>query len=179
MNANSQSLARDCAAWNAGVCRRCGEAKRGWEVKGNTMCPSFLPRIMKALTVMQPWAWLIVEGFKDVENRGRNFPQAHRGPLLIHAGLTFDADGYDWVTQNFPHIAMPIMEAFDLGGIVGAADVKSVQRDHPSPWYRRGNIAVVLENPRRLPFTRYRGQQFLFDVDVEKHGLVDRLLEAA
>lgn len=38
---------------------------------------------MKYLTVRQPWAWLLVNGHKDIENR--SWPTKYRGPLLIHA----------------------------------------------------------------------------------------------
>jgi len=52
------------------------------------------PRI---LTVRQPWAWAIIHGGKDVENRVRNIAGNYRGPVAIHAGLTFDEpDGNDW-----------------------------------------------------------------------------------
>lgn len=39
---------------------------------------------MRALTVLQPWAWLIIHGGKDVENR--RWPTEYRGLLAIHAG---------------------------------------------------------------------------------------------
>lgn len=39
---------------------------------------------MKALTVQQPWAWAIVHGGKDIENRTQAW--SYRGPLAIHAG---------------------------------------------------------------------------------------------
>jgi hypothetical protein len=39
---------------------------------------------VKALTVQQPWAWAIVQGGKDVENRTQAW--GYRGPLAIHAG---------------------------------------------------------------------------------------------
>lgn len=42
---------------------------------------------MRALTVRQPWAWAIVHGSKDVENRTRNIAGSYRGPVAIHAGL--------------------------------------------------------------------------------------------
>lgn len=42
---------------------------------------------MKALTVRQPWAWAIIHGGKDVENRSRNIVGSYRGPLAIHAAL--------------------------------------------------------------------------------------------
>src|SRR5207302_502261 len=41
-------------------------------------------RRMKALTVRQPWAWAIVQGKKDVENR--SWRTDHRGMVAIHAG---------------------------------------------------------------------------------------------
>ena len=48
---------------------------------------------MRVLTVRQPWAWAIVHGGKDIENRTRNVAGAYRGPVAIHAGLAFDPAG--------------------------------------------------------------------------------------
>ena len=53
---------------------------------------------MKTITVLsvrQPWAWLICEGLKDVENR--NWKTNYRGTLYIHAGKTFDVDAFNWM----------------------------------------------------------------------------------
>ncbi len=41
-------------------------------------------RKLKAISIRQPWAWLIVNGYKDVENR--IWVANLRGPVLIHAG---------------------------------------------------------------------------------------------
>src|SRR3990167_9411398 len=43
---------------------------------------------MKALSIRQPWAWLILHAGKDIENRG--WPTSFRGRFLIHAskGMT-------------------------------------------------------------------------------------------
>lgn len=43
---------------------------------------------MRALSLWQPWASLLVAGRKQVETRG--WPIAHRGPLLIHAAKKWD-----------------------------------------------------------------------------------------
>src|SRR5437016_10859136 len=48
---------------------------------------------MKALSVRQPWAWLIVNGHKDIENR--SWQTKFRGKLLIHAGQRFDPKGVE------------------------------------------------------------------------------------
>lgn len=46
---------------------------------------------MKALTVQQPWAWAIVKGGKNVENRTQLW--RYRGPLAIHAGARWSERG--------------------------------------------------------------------------------------
>lgn len=56
----------------------------------------------KVLTVREPWASLLVTGFKTVENRSRRFN--HRGPLLIHASKslteTYYEAAYLWVKAH-------------------------------------------------------------------------------
>jgi len=42
-------------------------------------------RFFHSLSIRQPWAWLIVQGHKPIENR--TWPTTYRGPLLIHAGV--------------------------------------------------------------------------------------------
>ncbi len=54
---------------------------------------------MKALTLQQPWATLIAEGHKRVENR--TWQTAYRGPLAIHAGLKVDPAGLDLARWMF------------------------------------------------------------------------------
>jgi hypothetical protein len=41
--------------------------------------------VFHSLSIRQPWAWLIVQGHKPIENR--TWPTTYRGPLLIHAGV--------------------------------------------------------------------------------------------
>ena len=55
---------------------------------------------MKVLSVKQPWAWLIVAGVKNVENR--TWFTNYDGPLLIHAGKTWDHEGAERIRQEFP-----------------------------------------------------------------------------
>ena len=57
----------------------------------------------KGLAIRRPWAWAIVEGFKDVEN-GRS-QTSYRGPLFVHAGLREDHLGWlalDRMGIDFP-----------------------------------------------------------------------------
>ena len=45
---------------------------------------------MKALTVKEPWASLIINGYKEYEFR--SWKTNYRGRILIHAGLTLEED---------------------------------------------------------------------------------------
>ena len=50
---------------------------------------------MRVRTVRQPWAWAIIHGGKNVENRVRNLAGDYRGTVAIHAGKAWDASRYD------------------------------------------------------------------------------------
>ncbi len=52
---------------------------------------------MKTITIKQPWATLIAEGRKDVENRPK--PWNHRGRVAIHSSQTVD-----WAAFNDPEV---------------------------------------------------------------------------
>jgi hypothetical protein len=47
---------------------------------------------MKVLTIKNPWAWLIIYGGKDIENRARK--TNYRGRFAIHASLRSDEGAY-------------------------------------------------------------------------------------
>lgn len=114
----------------------------------------------KALSIKQPWAWLIVNGYKDVENRSRR--THHRGPLLIHAGLDksqFNDDEAEYIKTKY---GVDIPTEIELGGIVGVADLVGCSETHASPWFVKGNFAWELTNPRRLAFRPCRGALGLF-----------------
>jgi hypothetical protein len=80
---------------------------------------------VKALTVQQPWAWAIVHGGKDVENRTQAW--GYRGPLAIHAGQRWSHRGgaSPLVRSAFgldPRSMWP-PEHFPLGAIIGVVDL--------------------------------------------------------
>ena len=115
---------------------------------------------LPALSIRQPWAWLIVSGLKDIENRPRR--THHRGPLLIHAGLSLDSyteDNIEWLEKKYGvHIPLEL----ETGGIVGVVDVIDCVESHGSKWFNKGNYGWVLANPRRLDFRECRGALGVF-----------------
>ena len=115
---------------------------------------------MKALSVRQPWAWLLANGHKPIENRTRRFN--YRGPLLIHAGATMRRS--DWFAahlfvQGFaPKIARVIPEPEELqrGGIIGITTATDCVEEYDSPWFC-GPFGIILANPKPLPFHPCKG----------------------
>lgn len=120
-----------------------------------------------ALSIQQPWAWLILNAGKDVENR--NWFSNYRGELYIHASKTFDQKGYDIVKLEFPDIAMPQPDEFERGGIVGKVNMTDVVSDSVSDWFV-GPWGFVFENPERVDFIPLRGHQSIFSFEFPTPG---------
>ena len=107
---------------------------------------------MKILSIRQPWAALVVNGIKDVENR--TWSTRYRGPVLIHASQRQDDVTMDEIERRFGvrlNIELP------LGGIVGMTEIVDCVRPHPSRWHFPGCFAFVLTNSRALPFVKWKG----------------------
>ena len=126
---------------------------------------------MKALSIRQPWAWLILHAGKDIENR--DWPTRYRGPILIHASKGMTRSEYDDAeataygtlrllgpTSDFP---LPKFNDIERGGIIGQVDLVDCVQDSTSPWFF-GKYGFVLRNPKPLPFTPLKGQLGFFDV---------------
>ena len=122
---------------------------------------------MKALSILQPWAWLIVNGYKPWENRTWN--TSFRGEFLIHAGKRFDSDGYDWVSENFPEIPLPAKDAFERGGIVGEGTIIGVATESVSPWFF-GPVGFHISGAAPRPFSPCRGKLGFFEVAMPLPG---------
>ena len=118
---------------------------------------------MKAISIKQPWAWLILHAGKDIENR--TWPTKQRGRVLIHAGKTIDKDAYPWVKAFCPDAYATLMEAdVHTGGIVGAVTIVGCTDRGPSPWFM-GPYGWLLFDATPLPFVPYKGRLSFFDVD--------------
>lgn len=115
---------------------------------------------MKAISIRQPYAWLIVNGHKKIENRSR--ATSYRGPLLIHAGLRLH-DDTDYILAICDDLGIQLPDFVDCGGIVGVVDLVDVVYASDDPWFT-GPWGYVLANPRPLPFRAMKGKLDIFDV---------------
>lgn len=113
-----------------------------------------------ALSVRQPWAWLIFHAGKDVENR--RWSTRFRGRVLIHAAKSMTRMEYEsarmyCVTRVPTDIEIPAMSALPLGGIIGSVEITGCVAYAPtSPWFT-GPFGFMLKNPSPLPFKACRG----------------------
>jgi len=118
---------------------------------------------VKALSIRQPWAWLIVNGYKDIENR--TWQTKYRGEFLVHASKTFDMKALGLLTMKRPDIVWPeTIEDFGLGGIIGGVTLVDCVEKSDSKWFE-GPYGFVLENPKKFEVIPYRGNLNFFNVD--------------
>ncbi len=119
---------------------------------------------MKALSIRQPWAWQIIYGGKDIENR--TWHTKFRGRFLVHAaqGMTRhemrEANRF-CMLRNLP-IPMELA-SLQRGGIIGSVELVDSVDTSDSDWYM-GAKGFVLRDPRPLPFVPMKGRLGFFEV---------------
>jgi hypothetical protein len=126
---------------------------------------------VRALSIRQPWAWLIIHAGKDIENR--DWRTTFRGRILVHAskGMTPDEyrDAIDTARaarRGVPEdqrITAPSFATMQRGGFVGTVEIVDCVESSTSPWFF-GRYGFVLRNPKPLPFVPYRGALGFFMV---------------
>jgi len=113
---------------------------------------------VRAITIRQPWAELIVRGEKDVENR--SWRTHHRGPLLIHAGAQAYRDSF--AEHHVPDDA-------ERSAIIGIVEVVDCKQERTSAWHQEGSWGWYLARAKRfLKPIPMKGQRGLFEVPDRK-----------
>lgn len=148
---------------------------------------------MKALSIKQPWAWLICAGYKNIENRNWKIGRkSQHGPyssyhqanftielpcrIYIHTGKGKDIDAlntilncqWSWFSHDAEHDIF-VMEHDDkwwLGAIIGEVDIIDCVTKSNSPWFV-GKYGFILTNPKlyESPIP-CRGQLGFFEPDI-------------
>ena len=127
---------------------------------------------MKALSIKQPWAWLICAGYKDIENR--TWATGFRGRVCVHAGKAVDDSGAIWLWENKEMLGIQgclgewtaICNLWKQGAIIGEADIIDCVTWSNSPWFV-GPYGFILQNPilydKPIP---YKGRLGFFEVNL-------------
>lgn len=125
--------------------------------------PSITP--VKALTIRQPWAELILRGRKPYELR--SWRTNYRGPLVIHAAAKIDAEDARKLGLNPEKLITSAFVGFAI-----LSDVRPYTREDARllkkrraghGWFPR-NLSWVLKKARRISPITAKGQLSLFDV---------------
>lgn len=147
----------DFIKWHGDIatCQKCGKTSEG--------------ETIKALSTREPWASLIVDGHKPIENRDWRYPPRYRGPLAIHASKTYDQVGYEWIMDNLDVLGIKAHHVrqkheCELGGLIGVATLADVVTQSDNPWFF-GRFGLVFTEPTRIKFRQCRGQLGLFEID--------------
>jgi hypothetical protein len=116
---------------------------------------------VKVIVIRQPWAWLIVHGYKDIENR--TWATRYRGPLLIQASASRPTKRkLEEIRLFAQERGGELPEEFESGGIVGMVQLEDCVTSSPSKWFE-GPIGWVISKPKKLQFIPLKGQLGLFD----------------
>lgn len=106
---------------------------------------------MKAITIKQPWASLIVHGIKDIENR--NWRTNFRGRVLIHSSAKGDIAKFGCLQPSqrekvlYTSIGCVNFNDLPFGSIIGSVEIIDCVQNHPSIWADKGVYNWVLANP--------------------------------
>ena len=121
-----------------------------------------------AITLWQPWAQVLVEGAKTVENRDWAPPRWLYGRrIAIHAGKTWDDEGEEFCRENGCDDDIIARARQNLGGIVGGARLVGYRTSDPDnelfPWFC-GPVGWEFVDRRSCAFVPCRGYQRLWQI---------------
>ena len=132
--------------------------------------------VLKALSLKQPFAWLIANGYLQVDDR--SWGTQYRGPILIHASKGLYEDYYQHIKLH-TDIPIPDRAQLDYGGVVGIArlvlcckpgelpaNMSREQRSHfggvNAEYY-----GFLFAQARPLPLIPCAGKLGIFEIDVD------------
>ena len=110
---------------------------------------------MKAISIKQPWAYLIAAGIKDIENRTWKCPEKYIGQrVLIHASAKPFAwhSVVDELTSDMAWVAIRNgyngrwLRDLQCGAIIGSVEIVDCVINHSSIWAEKTALPEQLDN---------------------------------
>ncbi len=132
---------------------------------------------MKALSLKQPFAWLIANGYLLVDDR--SWGTSYRGAILIHASKGLYEEYYQYI-KTHTDVPIPDKHQLEYGGVVGMAKLvfcgkpnelpaamNRADRAHfsnvPATYY-----GFLFADATPLPLMACAGKLGIFEIDVDK-----------
>jgi hypothetical protein len=132
---------------------------------------------IKALSLKQPYAWLIANGYLLVDDR--TWGTQYCGPMLIHASKGLYEQFYHHIKSS-TNIPIPDRDKLEYGGIVGIGKlvlcckpddlpegISHEQRVHFGGVYKE-HYGFLFEQATPLAFMPYLGKLGIFEIDLDK-----------
>jgi hypothetical protein len=133
--------------------------------------------VLKALSLKQPFAWLIANGYLLVDDR--SWGTQYRGPILIHASKGLYEAYYQHIRSN-TDVPIPDRDKLEYGGVVGIADlvlcskpgqlpagISREQRAHFGGVHQE-YYGFLFAQARPLPLMPCAGKLGIFEIDMDK-----------
>jgi activating signal cointegrator 1 len=133
---------------------------------------------MKALSLIQPWATIVILGVKRYETR--SWRTGYRGPLVIHASGRFPRElrglcGREPFQSILQAAGFESWADLPLGVVLGTVELSACQRVNELSAingvelalgdYRSGRWAWLLENAQALPEPiPWKGKRGVYDI---------------
>ena len=115
-----------------------------------------------AISVRQPWAWALIHGGKDVENRTKA-PQG-TGNLIgrrfcIHASKGMTQAEYEHAADFMATVGIecPRPDRLIRGGVIGSVRLDHVTSEYPSRWFF-GPRGLIVREPQSCDPVAASGQ---------------------
>lgn len=130
---------------------------------------------MKALSIRQPWAWLIVHGPKRFENRcwSKAHPgRSYHGEVLIHASAGMTRQEYEdaaEVAESY-EVQLPPAAELERGGIIGQARIIAWHDQAPDMPFAFSSGFELACHRIALPFQACKGSLGFFNPVIDPDG---------
>ena len=139
---------------------------------------------MKAISIKQPWAYLIAAGIKDIENRTWKCPEKYIGErVLIHASASapksirelLNADQIDTVFKSDLYNDTDFAKQYSTGAIIGSIGIVDCVVNHTSIWAEKTKLPTIgdvledihflgkVQNPNSIIYNWVLANPILFD----------------
>lgn len=120
---------------------------------------------MLVVPIHEPYAWFILNGHKDIENRSRKIADKWLGQrvavfvsktkLTQKAFEEFVEECKELGIKKYPKTR----HDFQYGGIVGSVIVTDIVENSKSRWAIKGYKHFLLKSPKKMKFIAMKGQR--------------------
>lgn len=137
-----------------------------------------------ALSIKQPWAYLVAAGIKDIENRTWKCPEKYIGKrVLIHASASapksirklLNADQINTVFKSDLYNDTNFAKIYNTGALIGSVEIVDCVVNHTSIWAEKTKLPTVgdvledihflgkVQNPDSIIYNWVLANPILFD----------------